>query len=135
MRFRATLASLLPALLLSLSFMSSACESQCELKTLMPSCHALSAKRHLPDEQNMPAMPGMDAGSTPQNVSAAGDAAVLPVSPECEHHVCSQQALLLSDENGGLARPSSSVEMQASIVMPLPFALQNRWLPARGSPL
>lgn len=101
MRFRATLAGLMTAVLLFLSPAVAYCEIKCELAETLPSCHSSSPVR--PEvQQDMPDMPGME-----RQVSSAhesGDRVLRANAASCEDHTCLQPTPILRS-NRILAAP------------------------------
>jgi hypothetical protein len=89
MRFRATLASLLAVLLVSVSCVASACEVSCDLKTRVACCHSGSAAQTHSGRSDTQmatmkhcAMTASDRSTQPPN------SATVEAFQSCQHHVC-----------------------------------------------
>lgn len=92
MRFRQVLATLIAALLLSVTCAASACEMSCELKISGPGCHNMTTKA-AEAQGKMDAMPhcGMKTSVKSSSFHCANAGA-------CSHSVCKQQPQLLEGD-------------------------------------
>ena len=106
MRFRATLASLLTVILLSLAPFASKCEIQCDLASRGPSCHGSSVQAH--GKQQMAGMAGMEQKAPP----GLGDQVptLIAAAPACHTHACALQPAVFSEQKSVVAHVSVSAE-------------------------
>ena len=118
MRFKATLASLLAVLLVSVSCVASACEVSCDLKTRVACCHSGSAAQTHSGRSDAQmatmkhcAMTASDRSTQPPN------SATVEAFQSCQHCVCSQQPAL---PNEVVAAAHPIVSQNAATSM-LPF--------------
>jgi len=114
-------ASMLTVMLLSISFVASACEVQCDLKAVGPDCHIASHQAPSQPKQQMPPMAGMDHSATPENVTTAIEPTIAVMSQACDHQVCAQDPALLGNEKATVAYAAphfQTVVLIASILMP-----------------
>lgn len=105
MRLRATLASLLTVILLSISPATSNCEIKCDIAKTQPSCHSSSVQAH----RQMAGMPGME-----QNASLDFQnefSALIATAPVCRTHACAQQPAVFSEQKAVFANISVATEM------------------------
>jgi hypothetical protein len=107
MRFRATWASFLTAMLLFISSAASNCEIKCELTSSGPSCHAAAHTGRAQHEQ-MPAMSGMQHDSATGS-SGSSTAMFFLHSAACQAHACAQQPAVLDEQRAAVSHVSRSV--------------------------
>lgn len=136
MRFRATIASLLTVILLSFSFVASACETRCDLKSVLPSCHSGSQNAQAHAQPTMASMPSMEHTEANSTGQATIHLAVVQVSQVCEHSVCVQQPALLSNDNAvALTHLLPSFVAVAYVAAWMMDAPEMAWRPVVGSTL
>ncbi len=99
MKFRATWAGVLTAIMLFVSSAASSCEAKCDLGGLRPSCHSQSPSSQA-HESHMGS--GMCHGRA-RSESGAAAATIVSLSSPCSHHVCAQQPATLTDQWSALA--------------------------------
>lgn len=107
MRFRATLASVLTVILLSISPAASNCEIECDLASLAPSCHGSKGAIRA-QHGSMPAMAGMTHNAAAES-SLAETPAVVAQAATCRTHDCFQQPSLFVEKTIAVAQSSSSL--------------------------
>ena len=108
MRFRATLASLLTVILLSVLSVTLSCEIKCDVATLTPSCHGSESVLQT-QHDSMGDMPGM-AQSSATSSSVAEVPVVVAQAPICRTHDCVQQPSLLVEQRVVIAHGPSMLE-------------------------
>lgn len=132
MRLRATWASLLTVMLLSLAPAASQCEIKCDLASMGPSCHS-SRIQAQGTQQQMAGMPGMEQKAS----SSVEDQIPTSVvnAPACHTHACAQQPAVFIEQKAAIAHVS--VSTGAVFFEPLQFAPEsaNAGFSSRGPPL
>ena len=106
MRFRATLASFLTVVLLSISSAASNCELKCDLAAMMPSCHSPVIQKH--KQEQMADMPGMEHKASPKLANKTK--ALVATAPTCSTHACAQQPAVFIEQKATVAHVSLSTE-------------------------
>lgn len=106
MQFRATLASVMTVILLSISSAASKCEIKCEFATAVQSCHGggVQAQAH----EQMAGMPGMAPKASPEQGKQT--TALVATAPSCKAHACAQPPALFSEQKAVAAHVSLSTE-------------------------
>ena len=121
MRFRATLASLLTVMMLSLSPAAANCEIRCDLesaKSAAPSCHE-AAHQAEAQQETMPGMAGMEHHTAGDHIAADVSAIVWQLA-HCAHHVCAQAPALLMERSAVVGHAPAGCA--ATCANPLGFA-------------
>ena len=121
MKFRATLAGLLAAVLLSLSSAASACELRCDLARVGAPCRGKASASPQEEGQTMASeMPGMTMAATQQKhgpaMGISEHATMLSLPDACDHPVCSETPLLAQDERTQLTQLTLSYQVVTLIV-------------------
>lgn len=106
MRFRATLASLLTVMLLSLAPFASGCEIKCDMASMGNGCRGSSVSAH--GNQTMAGMAGMEQKISPE--PGDQDQSLVAAAPACHTHVCAQQPAVFSEQRSVVAHVSMTVE-------------------------
>jgi hypothetical protein len=132
MRFRATLASLLAVILLSLSPLSSACQIHCDRASQGASCHSTAAHSSPQSSNSMPAMPGM--GESQVAEANPGFPVVSGAAQSCFHHVCAQQPVLLKSAPQAFTSLDLSHQVPLLYSLPQAYAVPSGIVPVRGPP-
>ncbi len=134
MRFRATWAALLTALILSLSCAASACEMRCDLKSAGPSCHSLSGSHAAIHPKHMTRMLDMDRSSGNETAAFEPQSSLLVGLQTCAHHTCVQRPFLLPQSTTAIthAMAASHVAVRALLAVPQPGPRTRDTI--RGSP-
>lgn len=107
MRFRATLASVLTVILLSISSAASNCEIKCDLGSLAPSCHGSKAPLRA-QHGSMPAMDVMTHDAAGES-SVTETPTVVAQAATCRTHDCFQQPSLFVEQKIAVAQSPSSL--------------------------
>ncbi len=132
MRFRATLASLLAVILLSLSPLSSACQINCDRATQEASCHSGAAHSSHQSIKSMSAMPGMRESQVDE--AMPGFPVVLGAAQRCFHHICAQQPVLFKSDAHAFTSVDLSHQVPLLYSMPQEDAVPSGIVPVRGPP-
>lgn len=130
MRLRATLASLLTAVLLSVSSAASNCEITCDLAKTSPSCHGSAVHGHL--LQQMAGMPGMEHKASSERGNEGP--ALVATAPACPTHACTQQPAVFIEQKAAVAHVPLSTDaalLDSFQLLPEPLLTG---LPSRGPP-
>ena len=101
MRLRATLASILTVILLSISSTALSCEIKCDFASLAPSCHGSRASLRA-QHGSMPAMAGMTHDAVPESAGVKTPTVVAQDAP-CRIHDCIQQPTSLVERRAAVA--------------------------------
>ncbi len=124
MGFRATLATMIAVLLLSVSCFASACEASCELKVFGPGCHQAGATASGGNHLLKHAQAGMsgmhDCGMNVADSSAKSPACSMVGASPCKHAICEQPVQALASDKEASATMMARVQ-QAAILAVLAF--------------
>ncbi len=99
MKFRATWAGVLTAIMLFVSSAASSCEAKCDLGGLRPACHSEAAS---PQAHEAHMGSGKCHGRV-RSKSGAAPALAVSWSSSCSHRVCAQQPATLTDQRSAIA--------------------------------
>ncbi len=132
MRFRATLASLLAVILLSLSPLSSACQIHCDRASAGASCHSTVAHSSHQSSNSMSAMAGM--GKSQVDEAIPGFPVVSGAAQSCSHHICAQQTVLLKSDAQAFTSLDLSHQVPLLYSIPQEYAAPSGIVPVRGPP-
>lgn len=129
MKFRATWAGVLTAIMLCVSSAASSCEAKCNLGGLRPACHSDAAKAAQAADMDS----GMCHGSARSRSDAAPAYSVSRLS-SCSHHVCAEQPATLTDQRSPVTHLlllAAAGSVSAQKIEPEPLA---RSFAGRGPP-
>ena len=130
--FRATLASLLAVILLSLSPLASACQIHCDQASAGASCHSTAAHSSPQSTHSMLAMPGM--GESQVAEANPGFPVVSGAAQSCFHHICAQQPVLLKSAPQAFTSLDLSHQVPLLYSLPQAYAVPSGIVPVRGPP-
>lgn len=132
MRLRATWATLLTVMMLSLSVVASACEIQCGLKSASPGCHGRSRQSPSQQGKEMPAM--ADMGHAAIDDAAASHPAIVVQPPACSHRLCMQEPAFSTNRDELAVHAICSVQVAALIEATVIPAVPGRSHSVPGAP-
>lgn len=137
MRLRATLASFLTLILVSLPSVAANCEIKCGLAQTLPSCHTsgvqAKAGQQAQAQEQMANMPGMEHMGAADQDSEALVSVVTAL--DCRAHVCAQQPAFFSEQKAVVAHASVSTEAVFFDSFQFAPELLNTEVSSRGPPL
>ncbi len=136
MRLRATIASFLTLILVSLPAVAANCEIKCGLAQALSSCHdgvQAKAGQQAQAQERMADMPGMAHRTASDRNSQALVSVVNALN--CEVHVCAQQPSFFSEQKAVVAHASVSTDAVLFDAFQVAPELQHTEVSPRGPPL
>lgn len=136
MRLRATLASFLTLILVSLPAVAANCEIKCGLAQALPSCHDRVQAKAGQQAQAQVQMAGM-SGMAHRTASDQNSQALVSVvnALDCKVHVCTQQPSFFSEQKAVVAHASVSTDAVLFDAFQVAPELLNTEVSPRGPPL